>query len=138
MRRTRSARRWIAGGLAATLVSAALPVVPAQAGMVTTDQIVRSIATQQDRDRVYQFMDREDVRRQMESWGVDPMEAAARVRGLTDAEIAGIVGKIEQLPAGQDAAGAIIGAALAIFLIFIITDILGFTDVFPFVSSIEE
>ncbi len=65
--------------------------------------------------------------------GVDPAVAVARVAGLSDAEIHDVAGRIDQLPAGQDFVGAILGTALVLFLVLLITDILGLTDVFPFV-----
>jgi hypothetical protein len=67
--------------------------------------------------------------------GVDPAEAAQRVAGLSDAEVQQIAGHLDQLPAGQSAVGAILGAALLIFLVLLITDLLGLTDVFPFVRK---
>ena len=138
MNRTPILRSWLAALLAAVLITLSFTVAPARAGMVPTEEVVRSAAVLQERDRVIAFFEREDVRRQLMVLGVDRAEAMARVSGLTDAEISGIAGEIDRLPAGQDAASAIIGAVLAVFLVFIITDILGFTDVFPFVSSIEE
>ena len=137
MRRSPSIRRWIAGALAVAMVWVSLPVMTAQAGMVSTEQVVQSIATQQDMDRVRQFMARQEVRRQMESWGVDPQEAAERVGGLTDTEIAGIAAGIDQVPAGQDAVVAVISAGLVIFLVIVLTDSLGYTDVLNFVDSAE-
>ncbi len=65
--------------------------------------------------------------------GVDPAEATARVAGLSDAEIRKIAGRIDQLSAGQGVVGTIIGAALVVFLVLLVTDILGLTDIFPFV-----
>lgn len=131
-------RCWIAATIAAAVLSVSLPFGPAQAGLVATDQVLQQALAQQDRDRVLEFLLRGDVRQQMESLGVDPNEASERLESLTDLEIARIAGRIDQLPAGQDAASAIIGGAVAIFVILIITDILGFTDVFSFVSSIEQ
>ena len=127
----------MARAMAAVLLLASLPLGTAQAGMVTTDRVIGHEAARQDRGTVLEFLGRAEVRQQMEELGVDPDEATARADSLSDTEIARIAGQIEQLPAGQDAASAIIGAALAIFVVLIITDILGFTNVFPFVSSIQ-
>ena len=69
----------------------------------------------------------------MAALGVDPAEAARRVGGLSDAEVQRIAGELDRLPAGQGAVGAVIGAALLIFIVLLITDLLGLTDVFPFV-----
>lgn len=138
MDRKSPVRRWLAGLVAAALVAALLPSGEARAGLVGTDQVVQALAAQQDRDRVRAFLSREEVRAQMTMLGVDPGEAADRVDGLTDAEIARVAGQIEHLPAGQDAAVAVISAALAVFLVLILTDILGYTDVFSFVDPAEE
>ena len=67
------------------------------------------------------------------SLGVDPNEAAARVAALSDVQVREIAGQLDQLPAGQSAVGAVLGAILIIFLILLVTDLLGLTDVVPFV-----
>jgi len=66
--------------------------------------------------------------------GISPMEATARVDSLSDAEIMQIADKMDQLPAGGSTFGVIIGAAVIIFIVLLITDILGFTDIFAFVK----
>jgi hypothetical protein len=101
--------------------------LPASADIITTDQISASAG----RDRVRSFLDRADVQTQMQSLGVDSEAARARVDALTDDEAAQLVGHIDQLPAG----GSVIGVLFAIFIILLITDILGLTKVFPFTRS---
>ena len=109
------------------------PIDAAHATLITTEQAVEAGAAQDDRERVVAFLARDDVRAQMVALGVDPIEAADRVASLSDAEARQIAGHLDRLPAGQSAVGAVIGAALLIFLILLITDLLGLTDVFPFV-----
>lgn len=130
-------RRGIAACLALVVLMVSLPVGQARAGMVPTDRVVQAIAVEQDRERIQAFLAREDVRRQLQALGVDPAEAEIRADGLTDAEVARIAGELDRLPAGQDAAVAIISAALAVFLVLILTDLLGLTDVFSFVDPVE-
>ncbi len=101
--------------------------------MVTTDRVIDEITIQDDRARVMDFLVRDDVRQQLEALGIDPDEAAARADSLSDAEIMQIAGQLDELPAGQDALGAIVGAILVIFIVLLITDLLGLTNVFPFV-----
>jgi hypothetical protein len=81
------------------------------------------------------LISRNDIKDALISQGIDPDEAKARIDSLSDSEVIEVVGKIEQLPAGRGAFGALIGAALIVFLVLLLTDILGFTDVFPFVKS---
>jgi hypothetical protein len=93
-----------------------------------------SDAAEHERDKVSAFVQRQDVRQQMIALGVDPAEAVARVASLSDPEIRQIAGQIDSLPAGQGVLVALIGAAVFIFVVLLITDLLGLTDVFPFVN----
>jgi hypothetical protein len=70
----------------------------------------------------------------MTAQGISPAEARARVDSLSDDEIMQIADKMDQLPAGGSAFGVIVGAAVFIFVVLLITDILGFTDIFTFVK----
>jgi hypothetical protein len=104
--------------------------LPASAEIVTTDRI-QAVG---DRDKVKDFFDRAEVRAQMEGMGVDRDAARARVDALTDEEVQNIAGRIDTLPAGGD---GILGVLFAIFIILLITDILGLTKVFPFTRSVR-
>ena len=128
-------RRRVALALAMVLFLLTGPIDAARAALITTEQATAGEAATSDRDRVAAFLARDDVRAQMVALGVDPAEAAQRVAGLSDAEVQRIAGHLDQLPAGQSAIGAVIGAALFIFLVLLITDLLGLTDVFPFVRK---
>jgi hypothetical protein len=66
--------------------------------------------------------------------GVIPEEAQKRVSCLSDEEVLKVARKIEKLPAGGDGMGAIVGAAVFIFVVLLITDLLGLTHVFSFVN----
>ena len=109
-----------------------LPAGPAYAGLISTDRIIQQDQVNSDRERVSAFIARDDVRKEFQKHGVNPDEATARVAALSDAEIGQIADRLDSLPAGQDAATAIIGAAVTIFIILLITDILCLTSVFNF------
>jgi hypothetical protein len=104
--------------------------LPASADIVTTDQVYAS----SERERVRNFLDRADVQAQMQALGVDGNSARARVDALTDEEAAQLAGRIDQLPAG---ASDVLGVLLLVFVILLVTDILGLTKVFPFTRSIR-
>ena len=126
----RVARRWIAAVAIAAFLSATLPFGAVQAGMVTTESVIGHLTDQPDRDRLYRFLERDDVRQQMQALGVDPDEARARAGHLTDAEVARINGQLEQLPAGENFLGALVGLAVLFVIVLVITDLLGYSDVF--------
>lgn len=114
-------RRLIASLL---ILCLALPL-PSQAGMIATDA---------GRERLEQLLERADVQARLEALGVDPAQVRARVAALSDDEVAGLAQRIESLPAG----GAdIIGALLLVFIVLLITDILGLTKIFPFTKPIR-
>lgn len=115
-------RRLIAGVL---VICLALPF-PAQAAMLGID------ASQ--RDRVNRLLERADVQSSLQAHGVNPADVKTRVAAMTDDEVAQLAAKIDQLPAGGE---GIIGALLIVFIVLLITDILGFTKVFPFTKPIK-
>ena len=104
------------------IVSLTLPV---QAGMIGTGDLVQ-------RERIHEFLDRADVQAQLLARGVSPEAARARVAAMTDAEAAELAARIDELPAGGI---GIIGAILIVFLVLLLTDILGYTKIFPFTRS---
>ena len=111
------------------------PIGAAHAALITTDQVIGEQSAGDDRARVLDFLSRQDVREQLEAMGVDADEALARTETLSDVEIQQIAGRLDELPAGEGAVGAIVGAIVLIFLVLLLTDLLGLTDVFPFVRS---
>ena len=133
MKAFRRISRCLAAPMAAVIFVMSVPIGVANAGLISTEQVVEREAAAGDRARIVDFLARQDVRTQLTELGVDPAAAVTRVAGLSDAEIGDIAGRIDQLPAGQGVVSAILGTALIIFLVLLITDILGLTDVFPFV-----
>lgn len=131
---TRALRR-ISLSLIACLVTLMLPIAPVHAAMIGTDQVVSSSETLQNRERVRGFLQRDDVRQMLRQQGVDANEALSRVNAMTGDEVNLVAAKINQLPAGGD--WGIIGAVIFVFIVLLITDILGFTKVFPFTRPVR-
>ena len=121
--------------LLVTMISLISPATMAQATMISTGTAVQQQAIEQDRTRIRVFLEREDVQKTLQAHGVSPLEAKARVDSLTDQEVARIADKMDMLPAGGSALGVIVGAAVFVFIVLLITDILGLTDVFSFVNK---
>jgi uncharacterized protein DUF6627 len=95
------------------------------------------IATPSQHDGLLRLLDRSDVRAQLLANGVSVEQAKARVAALSDDEASQLARQIESLPAGGDGVGALISALLIVFLVLLITDILGFTKVFPFTKPVK-
>ena len=126
--------RWTSRMVILSMLTMGLPLQPAFASIVETDQAVSHEMAGQDRAKINAFIDRKDVLAQLQKEGVTAGEAKARVNALTDEETHKIAGKLDQLPAGGD---GVLEVLLTIFIILLITDILGFTKVFPFTRSVR-
>jgi hypothetical protein len=66
--------------------------------------------------RIQAGLARDDVRRAMQSLGVDPVQARDRVAALTDAEVAQLDGKLAQLPAGGEAGWVLLFIVMAVLI----------------------
>ncbi len=130
-------KRVVAIAMAMLMAMTSMPIGVAKAEMVTTDQVIEQVDPSEDRSRAMDFMLREDVQQQLTILGVDPEEAARRVASFSDEEIQQIAGRLDQLPAGEGL-GTIVGVILIIFLVLLVTDLLGYTDIFPFVKKKAE
>jgi Family of unknown function (DUF6627) len=130
-----SMRKPIAGLVILAISAFSISWAPAHAAMVNTSEIIKQNKQNLDRERIDMLLDRSEVRNQLEAWGVKSEEAKAWIDSLTDQEIAEIATRIDQMPAGGSALGTLVGAALLVFFVLLATDILGYTDVFPFVKG---
>lgn len=117
--------------LIVSVLSLGLPLQSVYAGIVGTDRVAASAQAQSERERVHTFLDREDVRKELQTQGIDADAAKTRVAVLTDEEVQKVAGKLDSMPAG----GGIIGVLFTVFVILLVTDILGFTNVFSFTRS---
>lgn len=104
----------------------------ANAAIVTSAQLVTQQQDQLARDRLVQLLDRQEVKSALIERGVDPAMAVARVASMTPEEVRSMNQQIDELPAGGS---SLLGAAVLVFLVLLFTDIMGFTDVFPFVKK---
>jgi hypothetical protein len=138
MMRMKIFKKFVATAMAVLMVMNVAPIGLAQAKMVTTDQVLEHADPGSDRERVESFILREGVQRQLVLLGINPDEAASRVASLSNGEIQQIAGRLDELPAGEGGIGAVVGAILIIFLVLLITDLMGLTDVFPFVKKKAE
>jgi len=120
-------RALIASLLVVCIAGLGMPL-PAHAGMLPTD----AVGTNADRDRVTSFLAREDVQLQLQAQGVDPSAVKARVAAMTDEEAAQLAAHMDQMPAG-----GVLGLILLVFLVLLVTDILGLTKVFPFTRPVR-
>lgn len=124
--------RLVASALIVSSATMGLPMT-ANAGIVSTDEALSTASQTDSRDRVSAFLNRADVRQALQGQGVSADAALERVQAMSDAEVAQLAGRIDQAPVGGD----ILGVLFTIFIVLLVTDILGLTKVFPFTRSVR-
>ncbi len=133
--------RSVAGAVVAALVVAGMPA-PVDARVVTTEEALSAAvestgalpaAPLSDRATLDALLARDDVRSQFEALGVDPVQARERVQALDDQQVRELAAQLEQLPAGA----GVLGVIFLVFIVLLVTDILGFTRVFPFTRPVR-
>jgi hypothetical protein len=110
------------------------PMMTAQAAMIGNGTLLEQAHAQQTRDSLQQLLDQNEARQQLQALGVSPEWALERARTLSDSELARINEGVGQLQAGGD---SVLGVIVLIFIVFIITDAVGATDIFPFVHPVR-
>jgi len=104
------------------------PVPSVLAAMVGTEAVLVNQDTQNARDQLRSFLNREDVQSQLTLRGIDPAEAKARIDSLSDAEVMQIADKIDQLPAGGSFWGTVLFVTIIAFVVLVVLELLGYTD----------
>lgn len=119
----------------AIAVSNAAMLTSAHAALVSTEQVAAQTApVSAAHARLNAVLDRADLQAALQQHGVDVDQARARVAALTDDEASQLADQIDQAPAaGSD----ILGTLVFIFVLLLVTDILGLTKVFPFTRSVR-
>jgi len=105
----------------------------AGAAMVTNDIFVGQVEQNSAKAKLLQTINRSDVKEQLTGLGVSPEDVENRINMMTYEEIAQLNQQIDELPAGGD----VLGILLVIFIVFVITDIIGATDIFPFIHPVN-
>lgn len=134
MRNIRNRARFVSIIMASLMFLITVPYQSIFAAMISTQVTIESARAQKARADLKNLIVRENVEKYLIAQGIDPVEVKSRIDSLTDAEAIAMADQIEELPAGGSAIGVIVGAVLIVFLVLLVTDILGYTDIFPFVK----
>lgn len=133
MIRTRTiARRCTAAVAALSLMVASVPALASTAPdtLIETTEVLAATSV---RDRVHALLARDEVRAALSERGVAVAQLQARVDALTDDEARDLAKRLDQAPAGGD----VLGILFTVFIVLLVTDILGLTKVFPFTRPIR-
>ena len=119
------ARAWVLRAVSISMVCLGFAQV-APAGMISTSQFVENEARVESLSRIEVLLARDDVAKQMVALGVQPQQVMERLDAMTTAELLELEARFDEQVAGGDAL-AIIGA---VFLVLLILELVGVTDIF--------
>lgn len=132
--------RFLSAVLVVVMLGAAVPA-PVSARLIGSEEMLAAtpsgassvMPAGEGRAMLESWLARDEVRKELLEMGVNPAEVRARVAALGDEEVQALAGKIGSEPAGS----GVIGAIVFVFLVLLVTDILGFTAVFSFTRPIR-
>jgi hypothetical protein len=96
------------------------------AGVIGTQQMISTAERQDHLARMELLLARQDVADQLSHYGVAPEMVLERMQQMTNSELLALEGRIDQQVAGGDAI-AVIGV---VFLVLLILELVGVTDIF--------
>ncbi|MAL34332.1 MAG: hypothetical protein CMG84_13120 [Marinobacter sp.] len=105
----------------------------ANAGMVGTGELIQQQQVDLDRQQLLEMLEDQDVKAKLQQLGVSEAQVAERIQNLTPAELAEFEQQLAEAPTGE----GVVGIIVLFLLVFIITDMLCATDLFPFVKCIR-
>jgi len=106
----------------------------AQAAMISNDLVINHVQHSSATTELLQTINRADVKEQLLNMGVKAEDIESRIKLMTDEEIAQLNQQINELPAGGS---SLLGILLIVFIVFVITDVIGATDIFPFIKPVN-
>lgn len=105
----------------------------ANAGMVGTGELIQQQQVDLDRQQLLEMLEDQDVKAKLQQLGVSEAQVAERIQNLTPAELAEFEQQLAEAPTGE----GVVGIIVLFLVVFIITDMLCATDLFPFVKCIR-
>lgn len=125
--------RFLAVALAALTLLTSLQISVAQAAVVSTGSLIQQQNLQYDRARLAALMQQEQATKALLALGVDPARVQERIQSMTAEELRAFNEQVARMEAG----GSVLGVAILVFVILVVLDLLGVTDVFPTIHPVR-
>ena len=129
-----NSRRLIASVLSLSIMWLSIFSSLTHADLISTGEMQQQEQLQYDRQQLLDLISQAELQDKFIDMGVDMDNAKERINNLTSDELAQLNAQINELPAGGD----ILGIIVLFLLVFIVTDIIGATDIFPFINPVNN
>ena len=112
-------------------VALLLSLGQASAGVLSSDQVVAQQQQHYSQQQVLAFVDSAEVQQRLIELGVSPENAKQRIASMTTAELDALNNQLNDMPAG-----GIVGTIITVLVVVAVLDLMGITDVYPFIRPI--
>jgi hypothetical protein len=97
-----------------------LPVMQAHAGMISTTEALHEMSRSQGEADIQDFLKRDDVQKQLMSFGLSQDEAQKRIASLSDAEVKKLSTDIQKATVGGDVGGILVLVLVVVLIIYLV------------------
>ncbi|WP_099035294.1 PA2779 family protein [Lacimicrobium alkaliphilum] len=98
----------------------------------SSDQVIASQQHQYNKQQVLSFLDNAEVQNKLVALGVSPEQAEQRIANMTNEELDALNSQMNEMPAG-----GIVGTIVTVLVVVAVLDLMGITDVYPFIRPIS-
>lgn len=105
----------------------------ANAAVFSSEQVMAKQQFNFNKQQVLSFVDSAEVQNKLIELGVSPADAKQRIANMTAEELNALNTQMNDMPAG-----GVVGAIVTVLAIIALLDLLGVTDVYPFINPISR
>lgn len=103
----------------------------ASAAVFSSEQVIANQQFNFNKQQVLSYVDSAEVQNKLIELGVSPADAKQRIANMTHAELNALNTQMNEMPAG-----GIVGVVITVLVVVLVTDLMGLTDVYPFINPI--
>ncbi|MDR7120163.1 PA2779 family protein [Rheinheimera soli] len=121
--------------LKASIVSSILILGMSQAtaAVFSSEQVMANQQFNFNKQQVLSYVDSAEVQNKLIELGVSPADAKLRIAHMTHEELNALNSQMNEMPAG-----GVVGAIVTVLVVIALLDLLGVTDVYPFIRPINS
>jgi hypothetical protein len=119
-------------GVVCSLIVGSLALSQAMAGSYSSEQVIANQQFQYNKQQVLSFVSDAAVQQKLIELGVSPTDAEQRIANMTHDELNALNSQLNEMPAG-----GIVGTVVTVLVVVAVLDLMGITDVYPFINPIR-
>lgn len=120
--------------LAALMLFVGVQSATVQAAMISTSDVIAKQTEQLNHAQVLELLNKQEAVDALTAMGIDPNTVEQRVNSMTADELQAFNQQVADMQAGGD---SLLGVVVLVFVVLIVLDLLGTTNIFPAIKPIN-